>query len=85
MSCAKFLAQDIVWVRLLHVLTGFRGIIGPSGPFTPRFGMISWDYWTFGSVYPTISGVFVWIFVLEISFQREKTSKRGIFSQMRRR
>ena len=36
--------------NLPHDLTCFRGIIGPSGPFTPRFGVFSWDYWTFGSV-----------------------------------
>ncbi len=29
------------------------------GPFTPRFDWFSWDYWTFGSVYPTIWRVFV--------------------------
>ena len=28
-------------------------------PFTPRFGLFSWDYWTFGSVYPTFWPDFV--------------------------
>ena len=51
-------------VRLPHVLTCFRGIIGPSGPFTPRFDVFSWDYWTFGSVYPTFRQIFAGQFVI---------------------
>ena len=32
--------------RLPHVLACFRGIIGPSGPFTPRFDVFSWGKWS---------------------------------------
>ena len=30
---------------------GFRGVNVVPVPFTPRFDVLLWDYWTFGSVY----------------------------------
>ena len=52
--------------NLPHDLTGFRGIIVPSGPFTPRFDMFSWDYCPSRPVYPTFWHVFVGLLDLRV-------------------
>ena len=54
----------VIPVPLPHVLTCFCGIIGPSGPFTPRFDVFSWDYWTSHPVYPTFRQIFAGQFVI---------------------
>ncbi len=66
-------------VRLPHVLTCFCGIIGPSGPFTPRFGVFSWGFCPSGSVYPTFWRVFVGLSDLRVRLPHVLACFRGAF------
>ena len=50
----------------VHVLMGFRGVNVIPVPFTPRFDVLLWDYWTVGSVYPTIWYAFVGLLDLRV-------------------
>ena len=65
-------------VRLPHVLACFCGVIVLPVPFTPRFGLFLWGYWTFGSVYPTFSRVFVELLSLPSRLPHDLACFRGI-------
>ena len=62
----------------VHVLMGFRGVNVIPVPFTPRFGVFSCDYWTFGSVFPTIWLVFVGLLDLRVRLPHVLTCFRGV-------
>ena len=62
----------------VHVLTCFCGVNVVPVPFTPRFGVFSWGYWTFGSVYPTIWYDFVGLLDLPFSLPHVLTCFRGV-------